>query len=443
MVIVKKKTQIVMGCLFFFAEGCAVASVEQDLTSFFDALGYTYQRKQPEAYASEAAGFLGGGTLHVTTPEREDTLMHVEIPDYKSGCSGIDLFTGSLSYISGEKLIDLGKQVMTNGGAYAADVMLATTVPELKQVRDYLQTMVQKVNQTSIHSCEMAQNLVGGLWPKTAASQQKVCNDQRRLGREGLGHDYVAAHMACSGEDFQVTMKQARDDNARKKQVLLNKNLMWSLVQETKFLNNNQELAEFMMSLTGSIILDAGGHAKVVPSLLEPSGALVHALLEGGRAKLWRCDEPRACLNVHLADFKIPEAHTLSGHVRHMMQTINHKLTQDVELNVDEKAFLRMTSLPILKFLTALNRTHVGDVEENFETYVMLIAGDALQYYLDGLIRALAKAPAGSVFHEDLVKALERRMTDAREQIARIMPDMDRKLNEAIALTEQMLGFKV
>jgi conjugative transfer pilus assembly protein TraH len=438
MVIVTRKHQILLGCLCLLIAELGVASVEQDLSSFFDALGHTYKHKQPEASLSDASGFLGGGALHVITPEREDTLMHVEIPDYKSGCSGIDLFTGSLSYISGDKLVDLGKQVMTNGGAYAADVMLATTVPELKQVRDYLQTMVQKVNQTSINSCEMAQNLVGGLWPKTAASQQKVCNDQRRLGREGLGRDYVAAHMACSGAGFQETMKQARHDNARKKQVVLNKNLIWSFIHDASFLDNNQELAEFVMSLTGSIIIDAQGSIKIVPSLLEPSGALVHTILEGGDAKLWRCDESRACLSVHLGNFKIPEAHTLSGHVRRMMQTINNKLMQDVELNVDEKTFLGMTSLPILKFLTVLNRTHAGHVKATFEAYVMLIAGDVLQHYLDGLIRALEKASAGSVFHEDLVKALERRMTHAQEQIARIMPDMTRKLNEAIALTEQM-----
>jgi conjugative transfer pilus assembly protein TraH len=442
MVIVKRKNRILLGCLCLLRAELGVANIEQDLSYFFDALGHTYTSKQPEASFSDTAGFLGGGALHITAPEREESVIQVKMPDYKSGCSGIDLFTGSLSYIGGDKLIDLGKQVMTNGGAYAADVMLATTVPELKQVRDYLQTMVQKVNQTSINSCEMAQNLVGGLWPKTAASQQKVCTDQYRLGREGLGHDYVAAHMACSGAGFQETMQQARGDDARKKQVILNKNLVWELMHDTSFLNKNQELAEFVMSLTGSIIIDAQGNIKVVPSLLKPSGALVHTILEGGDTRLWRCDEPRACLNTHLGNFKISEAYALSGHVRQRMQSINNKLIHDVELNVDEKAFLGMTSLPILKFLTALNRTHAGHVTATFETYVMLIAGDMLQHYLDGLIRALAKGSAGSVFHEDLVKALERRMTDAREQIARIMPDMTRKLSEAIALTEQMVDLR-
>ena len=414
------------------------ADVSSDLDTFFNGIGYASNTTKMQAFESQASGFFGGGSLYTRTPVRQYELVTLDMPDYRAGCAGIDLFTGSLSYISGDKLTNLGKQIMTNGGAYAVDVMLATTVPELKQVRDFLQTTVQKINQSSINSCEMAQNLVGGMWPKTVASQQKVCNDQRRMGREGLGHDYVAAHMACAGDGFQEAIDNASKDDKRKKEVILNKNLVWSMLRDNSFLSSDTELSELVMSLTGTMIIDKNGKVTEVPSMANHAG-LIHALLGNGSsndAPIWRCDESNACLHVHQATMNITEARSLSGRIRRLISSIDDKLKRDEKLNQAEIGFLEMTSLPVMKFLMVLNSTHYGNAAVDMESYSTLIASDLLQQYLSHLLQSVTLASNASTLNDDLLKTLRHRIDFANRQIARIEPNVSRKLSEKLTLIQ-------
>jgi conjugative transfer pilus assembly protein TraH len=425
---------------FLMSSPSVFADVGSDLDHFFNGIGYASNTTKLQAFESQASGFFGGGSLYTRTPVRQYELVTLDMPDYRAGCAGIDLFTGSLSYISGDKLTNLGKQIMTNGGAYAVDVMLATTVPELKQVRDFLQTTVQKINQSSINSCEMAQNLVGGVWPKTVASQEKVCNDQRRMGQQGLGHDYVSAHMACAGDGFHEAIESASKDDKRKKEVVINKNLIWAILKENAFLNSDTELSELVMSLTGTVIIDKDAKVTEVPSMANQTG-LIHALLGtpgSHESTIWRCDEESLCLHVHQGSITISEAHSLSGRIRSMIESINQKLKDDTKLNPAETGFLEMTSLPVMKFLLVLNSTHYGNAAVDMESYATLIASDLLQQYLSSLLQSVSTTLQASALNEDLLKQLRLRVDKANQAIARIEPNIDRKLNEKLLLIQHV-----
>ncbi len=416
----------------------AYADVASDLDNFFNGIGYASNSTNVQAFESQASGFFGGGSLYTRTPVRQYELVTLDMPDYRAGCAGIDLFTGSLSYISGDKLTNLGKQIMTNAGAYAVDVMLATTVPELKQVRDFLQTTVQKINQSTINSCEMSQNLVGGVWPKTVASQQKVCNDQRRMGREGLGHDYVAAHMACAGDGYQEGIENASKDEKRKKEVVINKNLVWSLLRDNAFLNSDKELSELVMSLTGTLIIDKNGKVTEVPSMANHAG-LIQALLGNAQvssASIWRCDDSNLCLHVHQDIIHIDHAHSLSGRIRNLIASIDEKLKRDEKLNQAEIGFLELTSLPVMKFLMVLNSTHYGNAAVDMESYSTLIASDLLQQYLSHLLQSATMAINSSTLNDALLKTLRHRIDFAQIQIARIEPNVGQKLAQKLTLIQ-------
>lgn len=417
----------------------AHANVAQDMDSFFNGIGFASNTTNFQAVESQASGFFGGGSLYARSPVRNEELVTLDMPDYRAGCGGIDLYTGSISFISGDKLVNLGKQIMTNSGAYAVDVMLATTVPELKQVRDFLQTTLQKVNQSSINSCEMSQNLVGGVWPKTIASQQKICNDQLRMGGSGGAHDYVSARMHCAADGFSKTMDDVSKDKAQEKQVVMNKNLIWSLLQEKIFLRENTELAELVMSLTGTVIIDKKGHVTEVPSLAE-SHELIQALLgEGSRqANIWHCDETAHCLYVSLQPMTLPEGRGLQARIRQIIFNIDEKLKNDIPLNAEEKGFLEMTSIPVMKFLLVLNAAHYGNAAVDIEAYATLITQDLLSHYLRELLQTASAAAESSQFNEDLVKKLNGRITHAQRVIAAIEPQVSKKLMQKLTLIQHV-----
>ncbi|STX81705.1 TraH pilus assembly protein [Legionella busanensis] len=433
---------LVLGLFSFFST--AYANISQDLDNFFNKMGYASNVTSPGAFESQAAGFFGGGSLYSRNQVRQYQLVQLDLPSYRAGCGGIDLFTGSMSFLSEQKLVDLGKSVMTNAGAYAVDVMLASTVPELKQVRDYLQQLEQMANQASINSCQLSQNMVGGIWPKTAESQQKICKDQAAMGKEGLFSDYVKARMACSGNGFDQVMEKASLDETRKKQVVLNKNLVWSILQTKSFLNSDRELAEMVMSLTGTLIIDKEGKVTNVPSLAG-NADLINALVgtkDGSQiAKIWRCKDASStnqCLQVSLQDITIAQTSNLTSKVREIIRAINLKLTNDEKPSPREINFLSMASLPVMKFLSVLNSTQYASAAVDIEEYATLIAHDLLTNYLTELLALVSQATAGSELNSDLVKDIQKRIHEASTNVAALDPKVGHKLKEKLLLIERM-----
>jgi len=430
--------KIIINVLFYFLSTSAFANVGTDLDDFFNKMGYASNTTNVQAFQSQASGFFGGGSIYVRNQVREYQLVTLDLPDYRAGCGGIDLYTGSLSYISGDKLVDLGKQVMTNSGAYAVDVMLATTVPALKQVRDFLQTVAQKANQMSINSCEATQNLVGGLWPKTVASQEKICNDQSRLGRSGMGHDYVAAHMDCAGASRDKIIQEAAKDPAHEKQVVLDKNLVWSMLQGQAFLAKDEQLTEMVMSLTGTLIIDKNGHVTNVPSLAGSNdllNALIGAPLQGAQsAKIWHCNDTTKCMSVSLKTVDIPADKALSARIRKIIRSMDEKLKSDTAFDATEHSFLSMTALPVLKFLEVLNGTEYGEASVDIEEYSTLIAEDLMAHYLSELLQQVTHATYGSEINDGLLQDIRKRIDTASAKIAAIDPKVSRKLIEKLTL---------
>lgn len=414
--------------------------IASDLNQFLNDAGYASNVTKPHAYQSQASGFYGGGSLYVRAPVKRYNLVTLDMPNYRAGCSGIDLYAGSLSYISGDKLTNLGRSIMQGAGAYAVDVMLATTVPEIKQVRDFLQTTVQKVNQANINSCELAQNFVGGVWPKTLASQQKICHDQRMMGGSGGAHDYVAARMDCAGNAYQKTMQEASNDEQRKEQVVLGKNLVWDIIKKSDFLNSNQELEELVMSLIGTIIVGEDGKIQQVPSLASDND-LIHTLLgdvpDLHSAEIWHCMDNK-CLRIERKKISLSESQSLTGKVKTMIESINEKIKKDQVLTSVEQNFLEITPLPVLKFLLVLNGTQYGNAAIDMQSYASLIATDLLQKYLSDVIQLVQQYSFNSQIPEALLKQLRLSMEKSQQNISQLEPHVNQKLNEKLQLIEQV-----
>lgn len=420
------------------------ASINEDLNSYFNNLGYGANVTMPNAFESQATGFFGGGSLYARGNVRDYQLVYLDLPSFRAGCGGIDLFTGSFSFISGQKLVDLGKSIMTNAEAYAVDVMLSSTIPEIKQVRDYLLTLEQSVNHASINSCQMAQNLVGGIWPKTAASQQKICKDQGLMGREGLFNDYVNARMECStNKGFEKSIEYAEKNEKLNKEVVLNKNLIWSILQDKSFLSSNTELLELIMSLTGTIIFDKKGKVTEVPSLID-DGKIINALLgnEIAPIKIWRCKDLGSksnCLSVSLQTISIAEKSSLIYKVREIIQKINNKIINDKKPDSEDLNFLSLNSLPVFKFLTVLNSSQYASSVVDIEEYATLIAHDILINYLKGLLTEVSNATSELLVNEDLLKNIENKINTARSKIYALDPKVSNKLKEKLMLVENMV----
>src|SRR3546814_20366157 len=77
----------------------------------------------------------------------------------------------------------------------SSDLAIDTVCPECSKIMQEFAQKAQLMNNLSINSCEMAQGLVGGIWPKGDLADKAICE---AIGNsEGIFTDYDAPKHGC------------------------------------------------------------------------------------------------------------------------------------------------------------------------------------------------------------------------------------------------------
>lgn len=177
----------------------ASAGVESEMQSFMTEMGAQANVTGPSAYQGQSAGYYSGGAMWARFPQKNIQPFNIQLPHARAGCGGIDLFAGSFSFINTAELVAMLKATANNALGFAFKLAIDTISPEIGKVMDELAQKVQQMNQMNISSCETAQALVGGLWPKTdtassvSARQSRTARARSPTGRERANSATMAA----------------------------------------------------------------------------------------------------------------------------------------------------------------------------------------------------------------------------------------------------------
>ncbi len=394
------------------ASALAHADVNSDLNHFFGKLGFESNTTMPHAWQGQAAGYASGGSIYMRTAVKQVQLVSIQVPSLNAGCGGIDAYLGAFSHINGDQLQRFVKQIMGNAAGYFFDLALQTTVPEMKQAKDFLQKLASDVNSMNMSSCQAAQGIVGGLWPKTTVSQQKICQDI--AGEQNLFSDWAASRQGCTlgGQYGSVTDKAS---DKMKDQVLKNKNLMWESLSKNTLFNSNRELKEFAMSLTGTLIFDATGNIKPLVALTTNED-IIKAMMNGGTANIYACDTTTLCLAPSVKPVTISEANSMNGQVKKLLTSIQNKAISDTPLTEQEKGFISSTSVPVLKYL--VDPQSLGVANTLLYQLSDYIGYDILMQYLQELIQQARIMLGSSNYPEPAIEQLHNSLNQASQNIA-------------------------
>ncbi|EFH4353103.1 F-type conjugal transfer protein TraH [Escherichia coli] len=326
----------------------ASADVNSDMNQFFNKLGFASNTTQPGVWQGQAAGYAYGGSLYARTQVKNVQLISMTLPDINAGCGGIDAYLGSFSFINGEQLQRFVKQIMSNAAGYFFDLALQTTVPEIKTAKDFLQKMASDINSMNLSSCQAAQGIIGGLFPRTQVSQQKVCQDI--AGESNIFSDWAASRQGCTvgGKSDSVRDKASDKDKER---VTKNINIMWNALSKNRMFDGNKELKEFVMTLTGSLVF--GPNGEITPlSARTTDRSIIRAMMEGGTAKIYHCNDSDKCLKV-VADtpVTISRDNAQKSQITKLLASIQNKAVSDTPLDDKEKGFISSTTIPVFKYL--------------------------------------------------------------------------------------------
>lgn len=436
-----KKTLIFMGCCFTALS--ASASVNADLTHFFNELGFSDNTTSPNAYAGQEAGYYSGGSLFARDSVRDVQIAQVQLPSFRSGCGGIDLFTGGFSFVNSQQLVSLMNNIINNSLGYAFNLALESTTPEIANVMKYMNTLANTINNANINSCETAAGLVGTVWPKTHTAQQQVCQD---IGSSnGLFTDWAAARQGCStGGDMTKILNSAKANANYQSMLLASGNIAWKALQKNAFLSSDPELAQLLMSLSGTLILQGGSsddsnHQFKVLASLAADNQLLKALLHGGAAQVYVCDttDSEGCLNPAIKTLTISPNAGLQSQVSQLLEDITDKILTDTALTPSEIGLLQATRLPVYKMLNVQN-AFVGDRQIlDIVSYADVIATDILFQYLDENLSVVHTSVSSLQYPESLMQSFEQGITQARASVRSAQQNASSQISLAAQLINQ------
>lgn len=278
------------------------ADIQGQMNSIFDSMS---NFSRPGVFETQRRGVLSGGSLVVRDPIVNTNLINAQLPSFDSGCGGIDLFGGSLSFISRDQFIVLLRAIAANAKGYAFKAALGVVSPYISNTITELQHLIQQINNMSLNSCEMAQ----GILTDPIGSVQKVVDTTTSLATTayGLFTDYNASR---TKENDKTPASQQNNLSEEKKKEIIG-NIVWQQLQENgaeRWLAASDaadmyQTYELIMSISGTWVIGQAEEANDgtgETNTSTPFGRLItmKSLIEGGTVATYSCNGDRTyCLN--------------------------------------------------------------------------------------------------------------------------------------------------
>ena len=383
---------VVLGAALVLGAGPARADVLSEMERFWQ--GAAVNTTGPTAFEGQASGHWTLGNLYLRAPVRSERIATVNLPSFRAGCGGIDAFAGSFSFIDSDQLVAFARGIAQNATGFAFELALETISPVIAETMSKLRALANWVNNQSIDSCEMAQSLVGAAWSSNDRASAAVC---AAIGTsQGIFSDYAAARHGCgAGGRRHSTLAAAAGELEAVAPV--NVNLAWRAAQASALLAADTELAEFAMSIAGSVIVTApttdGSTAAPQVRVLEPLAldrAVVEALMEGGgNVPVYECDTATDCLNPTLGTIAVPADRGFRGRVAELLRDLLDAVRRDVAPPPEALGLVNLTTLPVHRVVNAAAAYRGAVIDQEVDALAEAVALDVMQVWIADLHRTI------------------------------------------------------
>lgn len=327
-------------------------------------------------YRSQTRGYMTGGNFSVHYPTDNVQLISISTPSFSSGCSGISLFYGGFSYISGQQFTALLKNISTSALGYSFQLALRTLCPVCSTVLSDLQKAAQAANKLALDQCQIAEGLVqNGIennsqlnrWinhnATTISSEKGEVNDYFS-GLNNLSNNVEAAFSKVVEAIDSIKNAGARQQAAQSQRL---GNNTWNMLAG---LTDIQKI--FIQSLIGSTLITGvtKDENKKIPTVRSLTPTLTPITLGkvfmfGARAKdnsnvyLWQCDDSNEGLLLSTSICSMPTKIPL-------IKSKWYKTARTVNgLSIVDFGFYGMTYALLLQALQNVENNHPLGTAEN------------------------------------------------------------------------------
>ncbi len=378
--------------------GVADANVASEMNNFFSEAGGAANVTGPSAFQGQSAGHYSLGNVWTRFPQKSVSPFNLQLPSARAGCGGIDLFSGSFSFINASEIVAMLKATANNALGFAFKLAIDSVSPEIGKVMDELSQKAQLLNQMNISSCETAQALVGGIWPSIDTARATICE---AVGNsQGVFSDWAASRQGCNNGGSRDSTIAGNSDAAMKDQLVgQDHNYTWEALRKSaKFGAFDQDFSEYIMTLVGTIVTRAptgsnnGGNVVMVGPAEE---AVITALLDGTAdappVKVLKCNDSD-CYDLGEATLSIPASAALRPRIRDMISDMSAKARSNNALTAAEKQLLNLATIPLYKILTVQAFAHYSLTQGEIEALSEIVAVDILNAMLDNILDRVEQA---------------------------------------------------
>lgn len=423
--------------------GVARADVAGQMNSFFNDTGGAANVTGPSAFQGQSAGYYSMGNVWTRFPQKSVSPFNLQLPSARAGCGGIDLFSGSFSFINASEIVAMLKATANNALGFAFKLAIDSVSPEIGKVMDEFSQKAQLLNQMNISSCETAQALVGGIWPQMDTTRSTICE---AIGNsQGVFSDWAASRQGCNnGNQRDGTIAGNSDESMKDQLVGEPHNYTWEALKKAeRFGAFDQAFSEFIMTLVGTVITtpstDPSVGGKVV--MIGPAeDAVVTALLDGTAdappVKVLKCNDEN-CYEVGEQTLSVPASAALRPRIEALIQSMNDKIRTDAPLNAAEKQLLNIATVPIFKILSVQAYAHYSLSPGEIQAMSEIVAVDLLTAMLDNMMDRVEQSQVHyQTFDQATATQWKAQIAAARAKYAQ----RDVKLNNKLQVTMQLIN---
>jgi conjugative transfer pilus assembly protein TraH len=423
--------------------GVARADVASEMNGFFNDAGGAANVTGPTAFQGQSAGYYSLGNVWTRFPQKSVSPFNLQLPSARAGCGGIDLFSGSFSFINASEIVAMLKATANNALGFAFKLAIDSVSPEIGKVMDEFSQKAQLLNQMNISSCETAQALVGGIWPQMETTRSTICE---AVGNsQGVFSDWAASRQGCNNGGQRDATLAGNTDPAMKEQIIGDPhNYTWeALKKSSKFGAFDQAFSEYVMTLVGTIVTTPPSGSEHGPKVViygPAEEAVVTALLDGTAnapaVKILKCNND-PCTDVSDQALSVPASSALRPRIATMIKSMSSKIRSDSALDAAEKQLLNMATVPIYKILAVQAYAHYALTDGEIQTLSEIVAVDLLNAMLDNMLDRVEQA---KVFYQT---ADQETASQWRQQIAATrakFAQRDVKLSNKLQVTMQIIN---
>lgn len=381
----------------------AKADVAGSMDSYFSSMGAAANVTGPSAFQGQSAGYYSLGNVYTRFPQKTTNLANIQLPGYRAGCGGIDIFAGSFSFISASELVAMLKAVANNAVGFAFKLAIDTLCPECGSTISELSQKVQQMNNSAMNSCQLAQGLVGSLWPKSDGADQEICE---AIGSsKGIFSDAAAAKHGCGskGERESTAAAGASDDQYKDVNTGVARNFTWYVLKQSPFFNPggtfDRQLAEYAMTLVGTLIYKPAGKSSsgqydLVPGDPTVAKAILEGTPSGSDVKILDCGGDDDCMSPTTTTLSIDTAKALRPRVSALIDGMMTAINADTAITADQKQLLQVASLPLFKILAVQAAYSHGISTDDRETLAEITSVDLMFDMMKQIMQEVQKSKA-------------------------------------------------